>query len=221
MAVGELDDCLIRLGELFVPVDFVVLDMDQDDEEEPYLQLGRSFMETTKMEINMRDGILKMTVLRKTLKVDLTDEDAPIHYKARPFPYDFDETKIDRALNGIKGIKRQAQHLGVQNGGRVRGKARKPWRIGISGHLHKDPHDDDNKGDFSLKNFQPCISNYDAAKRKREGMEDALNDGDEKKQKNSFRELEDEGKKENPNGSTPNVAGPKEDEVDQPFKSTP
>ena len=41
IAMGELDDYLVRLGELFVPVDFVVLDMDQDDEEEPYLQLGR------------------------------------------------------------------------------------------------------------------------------------------------------------------------------------
>ena len=91
MAMGELKDYLVRLGELIVPVDFVVLDVDQDDEEEPYLQLGRPFMETTKMEINMRDGILKMTVMGKTLKVDIMDEDASIHYKARHFPYDFHE----------------------------------------------------------------------------------------------------------------------------------
>ena len=62
-------------------------------------------METKKMEINMRDGILKMTVMGKTLKVDIMDEDAPIHYKARPFPYDLDETELDQAVEGMKGVK--------------------------------------------------------------------------------------------------------------------
>ena len=52
-------------------------------------------------------------------------------------------------------------------------------------------------------------------------MEDALNGGDEKKQKNSLRNMGDEEKTENPNTSTPNVAGPNEDEVDQPSKDPP
>ena len=177
-------------------------------------------METTKIEINMRDGILKMTVLGKTLKVDITDEDAPTTYKARPFPYDFDETEIDQALNGMKGLKRQAQRLGVQKGVRIRGKARKPWKIGISGHLHKDFQEDENKGNYSLKS-QPCIPNYDAAKRKREGVEGAQNNGDEKKPKNSLRNLADEEKTGSPTTPIPNVAGPNEEEVDQPSKGPP
>ena len=124
--MGELDDHLIRIGELIIPVDFVVLDMDQDDEEEPYLQLGRPFMETAKMKLDMEKGTIKITMLGRTLRADIIDGDSPTRYKARYFPYEYDETEVDRALNGIKGIKRQAQCFGVQNGGRVRGKARKP-----------------------------------------------------------------------------------------------
>ena len=77
IAMGELDDHLIRIGELIILVDFVVLDMDQDDEEEPYLQLGRPFMETTKMELDMEKGTIKMTVLGRTLRVDIIDGDSP------------------------------------------------------------------------------------------------------------------------------------------------
>ena len=59
----------------------------------------------------------------------------------------------------------------MQKGGRVRGKARKPWKVEISGHLHKDSKEEDgNKDDFSLKILQQCISNFDAAKRKGESM---------------------------------------------------
>ena len=35
MAMGELDDHLVRLGELIVPVDFVVLDVDQAMKKNP------------------------------------------------------------------------------------------------------------------------------------------------------------------------------------------
>ena len=54
-AKGILEDVLVRIDELIVPVDFVVLDVKDDNKEEPYLLLGRPFMATTKMEIDMRD----------------------------------------------------------------------------------------------------------------------------------------------------------------------
>ena len=117
-------------------------------------------METTKMEINMRDGILKMTVMGKTLKVDIMDEDAPIQYKARPFPYDFDETELDQAVEGMKGVKKQALHRGVQKGERVREKAKKPWRIDISGYLHKDAKEKNgNKETLAINSIQIFTSN--------------------------------------------------------------
>ena len=217
MAIGELDDYLVRLGELIVPVDFVVLDIDQDDEEEPYLQLGRPFMETTKMEINMRDGILKMTVLGKTLKVDITNEDTPIHYKARHFSYDFDGTELDQA---IKDVKRQALHHGVQEGERVRRKARKPWKVEISGHLHKDPKENyGNKETLAINSIQIFTSNIgteSGSKRKGRNMEETLALGGEKK-KIIFRESGDEDLKinPNPNGKQDEDVGPKGDGMDQ------
>ena len=160
----------------------------------------------------MRDGILMMTVLRKTLKVDLMDEDAPIHYKARHFPYDIDEAEL-----GIKDVKRQALHHGVQEGEKVRGKARKPWKIEISNHLHKDSKGKGgNKEDFSINILQKCISNLDAAKRKGENMEKALALGNEKKKK-VLRNLGDEKIDEhpNPNGDQDDDVGPNDDSMDQ------
>ena len=162
----------------------------------------------------MKKGTIKMTMLGRTLTADLIDGDSPTRYKARYFPYEYDEAEVDRALNGIKGIKRQAQRLGIQKGGRVRGKARKPWKVEISGHLHKDSREEDgNKDDFSIKIFQKCISNLDAAKRKGEIMEEALDLGNERKKRN-LRELGDDKaeKQPSPNGDQNMEADPKSKE---------
>ena len=217
MAIGELGDYLVRLGELIVPVDFVVVDINQDDEEEPYLELGRPFMETTKMEINMRDRILKMTVMGKTLKVDIMDEEAPIHYKARPFPYDFDETELDQAVEGMKGMKKQALQRGVQKGERVRENARKPWRIDISGYLRKDPKEKNgNKETLAINSIQIFNSNIGTESGSKRKGEETLALSDEKKKK-IFRESGDEDLKinPNPNGEQDKDVGPKGDGMDQ------
>ena len=166
----------------------------------------------------MRDGILKMTVMGKTLKVDITNEDTPIHYKARPFSYDFDEAELDQAMKELKDVKRQALHHGVQEGERVRGKARKPWKIEISNHLQKNSKGKGgNKEDFSI-NILKCIPNLDAAKRKVENVEEALAFGNEKKRKTmSLRKSEDEDTKRNPNidGDRDDDVGPNGDGMDQ------
>ena len=64
-ATGILRDELVRIDELIVPVDFVVFDDDKNNEEEPYMLLGRPFMATTNMEINIRDRSVTMMVLGK------------------------------------------------------------------------------------------------------------------------------------------------------------
>ena len=90
----ELKDHLVRIGELFIPVDFLALDVDQDDDEEPYLLLGRPFMDTTNMDISMQSETINMTVRGKTLRAEITDDNSPPLYTARFSPYYFDEAEM-------------------------------------------------------------------------------------------------------------------------------
>ena len=72
-AKGLLEDVLVRIDELIIPIDFIVPDLEDglNRNEKPYLLLGKPFMATTKMEINMRDESIKMTVLEKTLRLEI------------------------------------------------------------------------------------------------------------------------------------------------------
>ena len=74
-ARGLLEDCLVRIRELIVLVDFMVLDLENcsDEDEEPYLLLGRPFMDTTQMEISMQDETIKMAVRGRTLRLEISD----------------------------------------------------------------------------------------------------------------------------------------------------
>jgi len=100
-------------------------------------------------------------------------------------------------MEGMKNVKRQALHGGIQKGERVREKARKPWRIDISGHLRKDPKEKHgNKGNLSINSIQIFASNDSAeggSKRKGGNMEETLAFGCEKKKK-IFRKSGDEEK---------------------------
>ena len=95
-ARGLLEDCLVRIGELIVPVDFLVLDLEShdDEDEEPYLLLGRTFMDTTNMEISMRDETIKMTVRGKTLRLEISDDNSPPLYTSKVSTNYFDEVMM-------------------------------------------------------------------------------------------------------------------------------
>ena len=58
-ARGQLKNVIVRIGELIIPTDFTVVEQEQqrDDGEEPYLLLGRPFMTTTRMKIDMRADV--------------------------------------------------------------------------------------------------------------------------------------------------------------------
>ncbi|KAK0592662.1 hypothetical protein LWI29_023049 [Acer saccharum] len=61
---GVVEDMLVRVGELIIPANFVILEMETDStkaREMPIL-LGRPFMSTTKAIINVHKGRLSMTV---------------------------------------------------------------------------------------------------------------------------------------------------------------
>ena len=133
-ARGLLEDCLVRVGELIVPVDFLVLDVvnqDDDDDEEPYLLLGRPFMDTTNMEISMRDETIKMTVRRKTLRAEITNGDSPPLYTAKFFPYYYDDTEIQHAIKGVKAAKSRALQPRERRKEEIKEKGGIPWDIMI------------------------------------------------------------------------------------------
>ncbi|CAL9000990.1 unnamed protein product [Prunus brigantina] len=67
---GIVEDILVQVDKLIFPADFVVLDMEEapiHDRELPIL-LGRPFMATAKTIIDVRNGLLTMTVLGETVQ---------------------------------------------------------------------------------------------------------------------------------------------------------
>ncbi|KAI5313264.1 hypothetical protein L3X38_042438 [Prunus dulcis] len=67
---GIVEDILVQVDKLILPTDFVVLDMEEapiHDRELPIL-LGRPFMATAKTIIDVKNGLLTMTVLGETVQ---------------------------------------------------------------------------------------------------------------------------------------------------------
>ncbi|WP_284374484.1 retropepsin-like aspartic protease, partial [Algimonas porphyrae] len=58
--MGIIEDIPVRVGRLFIPADFVVIDM-KEDKHVPII-LGRPFLRTAGTNINMRDGTMTMYV---------------------------------------------------------------------------------------------------------------------------------------------------------------
>ncbi len=72
---GIVEDVLVQIDKLIIPVDFVVLDMDRDDYDNnnvPIL-LGRPFMATANAIINVKSGSLSLQVMDKTVNFNLFD----------------------------------------------------------------------------------------------------------------------------------------------------
>ena len=72
---GIVEDVLVQIDKLIIPVDFVVLDMDRDDHEVsnvPIL-LGRPFMATADAIINVKSGCLSLQAMGKTVNFNLFD----------------------------------------------------------------------------------------------------------------------------------------------------
>ncbi|CAM9000975.1 unnamed protein product [Rhodiola kirilowii] len=66
---GILEDMLIKIGELWVPVDFYVLEMDVENET-PII-LGRPFLNTVQAVINCGDGTIEMNLGSEKVKFSL------------------------------------------------------------------------------------------------------------------------------------------------------
>ncbi|XP_058733689.1 uncharacterized protein LOC131605333 [Vicia villosa] len=59
--IGIAEDLLVKVDKFFFPVDFVVIDM-EEDYDTPII-LGRPFMKTARMMIDIDDGLMKVRVL--------------------------------------------------------------------------------------------------------------------------------------------------------------
>ncbi|XP_048231776.1 uncharacterized protein LOC125370430 [Ricinus communis] len=72
---GIVEDLLVQVGKLIIPVDFVVLDMENTPtrDKEQTILLGRPFMTTTRTVIDMHDEKLTMTVLGETVEFKVFD----------------------------------------------------------------------------------------------------------------------------------------------------
>ncbi|XP_062026440.1 uncharacterized protein LOC133742774 [Rosa rugosa] len=74
---GVVEDVLVKVDELYVPTDFVVLDMDSpscdDDDDELPIIFGRAFMATVGVKIDVQKGLLTMTVFDTTIGFRIFD----------------------------------------------------------------------------------------------------------------------------------------------------
>ena len=72
---GIVEDVLVQVDKLIIPVDFVVLDMDRDDREvdDVPILLGRPFMATANAIINVKDGSLSLNVMDKVVNFNIFD----------------------------------------------------------------------------------------------------------------------------------------------------
>ena len=68
---GIATDVLVRIDKFVFPVDFVVLDM-PEDEEIPII-LGRPFLETGRVMIDMEEGTMTLKVYDEVLKINVRD----------------------------------------------------------------------------------------------------------------------------------------------------
>jgi hypothetical protein len=60
---GILEDVLVKVGKFILPVDFIVLDMEEGPMPSPLpIILGRPFMRTANMKICVKTGIVNMKV---------------------------------------------------------------------------------------------------------------------------------------------------------------
>lgn len=60
---GVVEDVLVKVDKFLFPIDFIVIEMEEDDDAS--LILGRSFMETARMMIDIDNGLMKVRVQMK------------------------------------------------------------------------------------------------------------------------------------------------------------
>lgn len=98
---GVTEDVLVKVDKFLFPTDFVVIDMEEDDDAP--LILGRPFMKTARMMIDIDDGLMKVRVQDEEVCFNLFE--AMKHSKDKG-----DCIRMDATNETIMDVKRQV-HL--------------------------------------------------------------------------------------------------------------
>jgi hypothetical protein len=67
--IGIAEDVLVKVDKFLFPIDFVVMDIEEDDDVP--LILGRTFMQTARMMIDLDDGLMKVRVENEEVNFNL------------------------------------------------------------------------------------------------------------------------------------------------------
>ncbi|GAU46944.1 hypothetical protein TSUD_180480 [Trifolium subterraneum] len=96
---GIAEDVLVKVDKFMFPIDFVVMDIEEDDDVP--LILGRSFMKTARMMIDIDDGVMKVRVQDEEVSFNL--------WEAMKHPKEKDECfKVDATEEAILDVRKQA-----------------------------------------------------------------------------------------------------------------
>jgi hypothetical protein len=98
---GVVEDVLVKIDKFVFPVDFVILEMSED--EEIPLILGRPFLETGRCLIDIEEGTMTLKVYDEELKIDVRNT---MKYK--------DDVATSQHIEVIDQMVLQENHLGEQ-----------------------------------------------------------------------------------------------------------
>ncbi|KAK9033725.1 hypothetical protein V6N11_049910 [Hibiscus sabdariffa] len=91
---GVLENVLVQVNELIFPVDFYVIDMKRDQtDNSPEILLGRPFLGTTNVKIEVRSGLLTLECNGEVVKFNV--------YKAMRYPEDTERINFIDALEPV------------------------------------------------------------------------------------------------------------------------
>ncbi|XP_058726287.1 uncharacterized protein LOC131597617 [Vicia villosa] len=107
---GVVQDMLVKVDKFLFPVDFVVVDMEED--RDVPLILGRPFMKTTRMMIDIDDGIMKVRVQDKEVIFTLFESMKPPKDEHDNFRIDDEKGEIIEVENQFHKDKDKANHEG-------------------------------------------------------------------------------------------------------------
>ncbi|XP_058757923.1 uncharacterized protein LOC131631167 [Vicia villosa] len=107
---GVVQDMLVKVDKFLFPVDFVVVNMEED--RDVPLILGRPFMKTTRMMIDIDDGIMKLRVQDKEVIFTLFESMKPPKDEHDNFRIDDEKGEIIEVANQFHKDKEKANHEG-------------------------------------------------------------------------------------------------------------
>ncbi|XP_058753377.1 uncharacterized protein LOC131626574 [Vicia villosa] len=94
---GIAEDVLVKVDKFLFPIDFVVMDIEEDDDVP--LILGRHFMKTARMMIDIDDGLMKVRVQDEEVSFNLFDAMKYPKEKGACFKVDTIEMELPRYKN--------------------------------------------------------------------------------------------------------------------------